>query len=414
MLNLETWDGAWQALLLIFGGGVVVAKLTERPRIPDVAAFLVVGIVAGPYLLGWLSEPGQSQVNQFIINFGAVLILFDGGRAVSLRVLQEVWISVGLLATIGVLVSALVVAAAAHLALGLDWLTALLLGSVVASTDPATLIPVFSRVPIKPRLEQTVESESAFNDATASVLVFTLLDIVGSHQEVHWWQPVWGFLESAVVGLAAGLACGLAALWTISGKGWGGLHAYASIVMLVVALGSYELAEILHASGFMAAFAAGVVTGNGTAFRLPLSDLSTDHITHFGNGMTLLARMMIFVLLGSQVNFSAVSAHLWPGLLVVVVLMAMARPLTVLASTPVDRRAKWGIRDILFMFWVRETGVIPAALSGMLAARRVPGADVISSVTFLTILVTIVLQASTTGVVARRLGLDVPAIQEEV
>jgi cell volume regulation protein A len=414
MLHLDTWEGAWRGLLLIFAGGLLVGKLTEKPRIPDVAAFLVFGIAIGPYVLNWLTEPSQSQVNQFILNLGATLILFDGGRAVSLRVLRETWISVTMLATVGVLISAAVVAAAAHLLLGLPWVLAFLLGSVISSIDPATLIPVFTRVPIRPRLEQTVESESAFNDATASVLVFTLLDILGARDGLNLWTPVASFLKSSFIGLATGVVCGLLALWLVSERGWGVLHEFASIVMLVIALGSYAIAENVQASGFMAAFAAGVVVGNGSTFGWTLSDHTTANIEHFGSAMTLLSRMLIFVLLGTQVNFSVVSHYLWVGILLVLVLMVLARPLSVLGSTLVDRRSKWTWREVLFMFWVRETGVIPAALAGMLTAEHVLGADIIGAITFLAILATILVQASTTAVVARRLGLAVTPEEEEI
>ncbi|MCF8563428.1 sodium:proton antiporter [Alicyclobacillus tolerans] len=414
MLDMDTWESAWTAVLFILSGGLIVGKLTEKPRIPDVAAYLLFGIAVGPFVFHWFFEPAQSQTTQFIVNLGATLILFDGGRSVSFSILKDVWISIALLATFGVLLATVVVGLAAHWLLGLPWLLSLLLAAVVASTDPATLIPVFKRVSIWPRLQQTVESESAFNDATASVLVFTLIGIVQQPGGTTWTAPVLYFLQSALIGLAVGLVCGLLALWLVSDKGWGIFHEYGSIVMLAVALGSYSGAEALHASGFMAAFTAGVITGNGASFRWSLARHTEENIHHFGNAITLILRMMIFVLLGAQVDFSVVSRYLVPGLAVVAVIVVFARPLVVMSSAGVDRRAKWSLRELLFMFWVRETGVIPAALSGVLMAEQVPGADVIGAVTFLAILFTILLQASTTGLVARKLGVLTSSLPEEV
>jgi cell volume regulation protein A len=285
---------------------------------------------------------------------------------------------------------------------------------VIASTDPATLIPVFKRVRILPRLQQTVESESAFNDATASVLVFTLLGMLAAAGTVHWYTPIVDFLRDSVLGLAVGMVCGLLALWLVSDKGWGILQDYGSIVMLVVAIGSFQFAEVMHGSGLMAAFTAGVLSGNGKSLGWPLTEHTEANIHHFGNAVTLIMRMMIFVFLGTQVDFTVVREYLGAGLLLVLVLMFVARPLTVLSSVLVDRRANWSRPEILFMFWTRETGVIPAALAGMIAAEGLPGAEMIGAVTFLAILATIGLQASTTPLVANRLGLAVSGEEEDV
>lgn len=411
---MTDWNHTLIVLIVIFAGGLIVGKITEKPRIPDVAGYLLLGIVVGPTGLNWISEPAASQVNLFILYLGAALILFDGGRAVSFAVLKRVWISITLLATVGVLVSAVTVGVAAHFLMGTSWLLSLLMASVIASTDPATLIPVFKRVPIVSRLQQTVESESAFNDATASVLVVTLIGMMGASGAVHLLSPVADFLKMSVIGIGVGLTLGLLSLWLVSHKGWGVFHEYSSIVMFTIAIGSYQLAEGLHASGFMAAFVAGAVSGNGRAFGWWLPKHTEANIHHFSNAMTLLMRMMIFVLLGTQVNFSVVHQYLWAGLAIVGVLVLIARPLTVLTSVLPDGLAKWKWREILFMFWVRETGVIPAALAGMVLSRHIPGADMIGAVTFLAILITILLQASTTGIVAKGLKVALNTEEEDV
>ncbi|QQE77092.1 sodium:proton antiporter [Alicyclobacillus sp. SO9] len=403
MLHLNSWESSIQVLIIILVGGLSVAKLTERPRIPDVAAFLLFGILIGPAILNWVSEPNQAQLNQWILNVGALLILFDGGRGVQFSVLKKVWISILMLVTAGVLLTALVVGIAAHYLLAMPWTWAILLGSILASTDPATLIPVFKRVSLIPKLQQTVEAESAFNDATGSVLVFTIISLIVSHKQFSLAPPILSFLHSSIVGMATGAFFGLVCLWLVSRRGWGIFHEYGSIVMLATALSSFEVATLLHSSGFMAAFAAGMMTGNGESFRLSMAQHTRDNVDHFGNGITLIMRMLIFVLLGTQVDFKLIYEHLWMGLVVVAIFMVIARPLTVLSSVLIDRRAKWNRRQVTFMCWVRETGVIPAALSGMIVAEKVPGAPLISSITFMAILLTILVQASTTGWVATRL-----------
>ncbi len=116
-------------------------------------------------------------------------------------------------------------------------------------------------------------------------------------------------------------------------------------------------------------------------------------------------RSFIFILLGAQVDFALMNQYLVGGVLVVVVFMLVARPVAVFVCAAPDRRAKWSLQELLFMCWTRETGVIPAALAGLLVGMNAPGAPVIASVTFIAILMTILIQATTTKWLARRLGL---------
>ena len=116
-------------------------------------------------------------------------------------------------------------------------------------------------------------------------------------------------------------------------------------------------------------------------------------------------RMFIFILLGSQVDFSLMNRYLVGGVIVVIVFMLVARPITVFLCALPDRRAKWSFNEMLFMCWTRETGVIPAALAGLLLGMKAPGGQIIASVTFIAILMTIVIQATTTKWLARKLGL---------
>jgi NhaP-type Na+/H+ or K+/H+ antiporter len=124
--------------------------------------------------------------------------------------------------------------------------------------------------------------------------------------------------------------------------------------------------------------------------------------------------MGIFVVLGTQVDLTALSKYWAPALLVVLILMFVARPLVVLISTSFDKEAKWTFKDKLFMMWVRETGVIPAALSGIIVSMKLPGYEIISSVVFMTILVTLIVQASTTKLVAKKLGVLETSEEEKI
>jgi len=174
---------------------------------------------------------------------------------------------------------------------------------------------------------------------------------------------------------------------------------------VVGVIGSYAAASALHGSGFMAVFVFGLAFGNRAALGVKFSGPAAHHLEEFKNTCALVLRLLIFILLGTQVDFTLMSRVALPAIALVLVFMFVARPLAVFLCAAPDRRARWSWQELVFMCWTRETGVIPAALAGLLLGRGVPGADVIAAVTFVAILMTILIQAPTTRALARKLGL---------
>jgi NhaP-type Na+/H+ or K+/H+ antiporter len=155
----------------------------------------------------------------------------------------------------------------------------------------------------------------------------------------------------------------------------------------------------------MACFIVGIITGNKKNFKIWLSQTSYDADFYVAETLGNICRMSIFVILGSQVDLAVLGKYFVPSLLVALSLMFIARPICVIVCTMFDRNAKWSKKEMLFMMWVRETGVIPAALCGIIVAMKIPGYEIISSVVFMTILMTLIIQGSTTKLVAKKLGL---------
>ena len=392
------------AFVVIAITGIVLGRLSEILKIPDVIFYLIAGIIIGPSVFNIISIQSFPIENNLILTFGSAFILYEGGKEINLKVLNKVKISVGMLSTVGVIISALVVGVAAFKIFGISMMTALLLGSVIASTDPAALIPVFKQVRIKDKIKQTVVSESAFNDAVGAILVSTLLAILTSG-EFSAMNSLKELLVSTVVGVVVGGIVGYILTVLISDKKMGVFHSYAPIVSILKAALAYELATKLNGSGYMAVFIAGLISGNKKMFGLwiPEEDFNSEH--YFSESVNTLCRMAIFVVLGTQVDLNALAKYWLPALAIVLVLMFIARPLSVLVSTMFDKNSEWTFKDKLFMMWVRETGVIPAALSGIIVSMKIPGYEIISSVVFMTILITLIVQASTTKLFAKKLGI---------
>jgi len=249
-----------------------------------------------------------------------------------------------------------------------------------------------------------VVSESAFNDATGAVITFGVLAIAMGG-EFAWTSSLLDLAKQAIVGIAAGLVLGYLAALLIAHERWAFLAEYAPVVTLVAVIGAYFAADGLQASGFMAVFVFGMVLGNKDTFGFVMEPGEEKKLDEFVMTTAFIARLFIFILLGAQVDFAAMGQYAAAGVVVVAVFMLVARPLTVFACALPDRRARWSLNEMLFMCWTRETGVIPAALAGLLLGMNAPGAQMIASVTFIAILMTILIQAPTTRWLAARLGL---------
>jgi cell volume regulation protein A len=395
--------------LLAFGFilaiGTVAALLAQKIRVPDVAVFLVAGIAIGPQALDLVQVKADSALNQIILLFGASYILFDGGAALRIEVLKKVWITIVVIATVGVLITAGIIAIAAHIILGASPIVALLLGATIASTDPATLVPIFRQVRIRDRVAQTVTSESAFNDPMAAILTFSVLAAAMGSGEFSVMGAIFDLFKQSMIGIVAGIALGYLAALLIAHEKWAFLAEYAPVVTLVAMIGAYFAADGLQASGFMAVFVFGIMLGNKETFGFRMEAGEALKLDEYILTTAFIMRLFIFILLGAQVDFTLIGRYGLGGVAVVSILMLVARPATVFLCAWPDRRARWSLRELLFMCWTRETGVIPAALAGLLLGVKAPGAQMIASVTFIAILMTILIQAPTTQWLVRRLGL---------
>lgn len=388
--------------------GAVLGWLARKLHLPDLVLYLVAGVLLGPGMTGLVAVPVDSTLGQLILTFGASYILFDGGTGVRLGLLRDIWITVAAISTVGVLITAALVCIAAHLFLGMPWQVALLLGTVIAATDPAALIPIFKQIRVRERLAQAVICEAAFNDAISAVLTFALVGAALGAADFRLSSVLGSFALQAGIGFLIGGALGLAAAFLMGHGRYGFLRQYAPLLTLITVIGAYFSADGFGASGFMAVFVAGVILGNRQVFGFTLAPGEDRRLHEYADTTSLILRMMIFMLLGTQMDLRSIGPDSWGIAGCIAVFMLLARPLTVLVCALPDRRARWSLRELLFMCWTRETGVIPGALAGMLLARGVAQADRIAAVVFVAVLVTLLVQGSSTRWLARRLDLLEP------
>ncbi len=374
------------AVLLI---GIVAVRLAARVGLPSLLAYLGIGVLLGEDALGVRFD--DARLAQVLGIAALVVILVEGGLGTDWGQVRPVLPQATLLATVGVAVSVAVTAYGAHLLLRLDWRTALLAGAVVSSTDAAAVFSVLRRMPLPTRLRSVLEAESGLNDAPV-VLLVTLLATMETARSP--WQL------GALVGyeLAAGALVGL-------GVGWVGAALLRSVALpasglyplaaLAFGVLGYAGAAVLQASGFLAAYLAGVVLGNS---RLP-HGLA---VRSFAEGLGWLAQIGLFVMLGLLAVPHRLPGELLPAVAVGLVLLLVARPLSVLvALTPL--RVAW--REQAFLSWAGLRGAVPVVLATIPVVEGVPGAARVFDAVFVLVVVFTLVQAPLLPAVARRLGL---------
>jgi cell volume regulation protein A len=401
-------DDVLLTLSLLLMGALLARFVASLIRIPEILVLVAIGATFGPSALDVVDVPFESLGAQLMFTLGVSLILFYGGLSLSLPVLRRVWVSLSLLAVPGMLLTAAVVGVAAHLAFDLPWDMALLVGAVLAPTDPAILIPLFIRSRLRPKVAQTVIAESAFNDPTGAALALTLAGVVLTGSDSVTGPAGEFFLDlgiSTVIGIVAGVVLAAA----ISSDRSGIWRESAAIAVLTVVTISFFSLDTAGGSGYLGAFLAGLIVGN--AEHLGLAEKNEPHageVRHFAFNLADIVTLIVFMVLGANIPFDALADNLLPALAVLATLMLVARPLTIFACTLPDRGARWTRQELAFLCWSRETGVVPAALVGVLAGLGVPNGEVFASVVALAIVLTLLLQALPAVWLADRLGLLEP------
>jgi potassium/hydrogen antiporter len=387
-----TLDQLYRALLaggLVLLVSVAATRIASRVGLPSLLVFLGLGVLLGEDVLGIQFD--DTQLAQNIGTAALAVILIEGGLTTHWPDIRGVVAPAGVLATLGVGVSTVVTAVAAHFLLGLGWQQALLLGAIVSSTDAAAVFSILRVLPLSKRVAGLLEAESGFNDAPSVILVLlfsaTPFDVSAAH-----------LVGSLVYELAAGAAIGLVLGWVGArtlprvALPASGLYPLATVGLAVVAFAAGGAA---HASGYLGAYLAAVVLANS---GLPHRAATRS----FAEGLGWLAQIGLFVMLGLLVTPSKLPAQLLPALLVGLVLVVAARPLSVLVSlTPFRIRA----RDQLFLSWAGLRGAVPIVLATFPIVRDVPGARRLLDIVFVLVVVFTIVQGPSLAPVARRLRL---------
>jgi cell volume regulation protein A len=381
------------ALILVLA--VIAVRISRRFGLPTLLLYLGIGMLLGNSTFGIdLSDP---WLTEHLGLAALVLILTEGGlttRWDNVRPALGLGVS---LATMAVVVSIAVAGASVHYLMGFDWLTSLTWGAVLSSTDVAAVFSVLRRVGVKRRLGAALELESGLNDAPVVIAVL----LFSSGSEITWTAPLLVIYE-LFAGAVIGLALGFAGAWWLR-RGALPANGLYPLAVLAVTVGAYSVAQFAHSSGFLATYLAALVLGNSTIPQRA-STLS------FAEGLGWIAQIGLFVVLGMYVDVSKLPAALVPGLIIGLMVLVLARPLSVIAAS-LPFKVPW--REQAFLSYSGLRGAVPIVLALVpLTVGQQHSGELVAVIVVVVIIYTL-LQGTTLPAVARLLKVaDTGAAQE--
>jgi cell volume regulation protein A len=378
---------------LLVLAGILSSLIALRFGAPLLLVFLLLGMLAGEGGPGGIKfdDVGAAYT---VGSIALALILFDGGLRTRLASLRNVLAPAVTLATVGVLITALLTAPVAKFVLGIGWIPALLMGAMVASTDAAAVFFLINArgLRLRPRVRAVLEVESGTNDPFAVFLALLLVEIllVGDQS---WSHAAATFLRDAILGCVIGLAGGQVIALVLNRLVLAqGLHApFVAVSALVV----FAFANAVHTSGFLAVYLAGLVVGNKQT-------RAHNSVVVFLDAVTWLAQIVMFVLLGLLAWPHRLAYSLFGAIAIALVLMLVARPVTVLLCL---WPFKFHWNEKIFISWVGLRGAVGIFLASIPMLVGLPGAYLYFDVVFVVVLSSLLVQGWTVALAARKLDI---------
>lgn len=383
------------ALLLLLS--VLASSASSRLGVPALALFLVLGMLAGSEGIGGIYFD-DAELARSIGTVALALILFAGGLDTEWQVIRKVlWPGV-VLATLGVLMTALVTAVGASYLLGVAFPVALLLGAIVSSTDAAAVFGVLRARSLKLRHDLTplLEFESGVNDPMAVFLTLALTTYL-TVPEMSGWQLLPTLMQQGLLGLVGGILCGYITLLLFDWVRLDYEGLYPALTIGAVLL-TFSGTQMAGGSGFLAVYVAGLILGSRN-FPHKIS------LIQFHDGLAWLMQIAMFLALGLLVFPSQLVPQMLPALGISLLLMVLARPISVLLSLAPFKQ--FDLRQQLFVSWVGLRGAVPVVLATIPLTEGIAEASLIFNVVFFIVLTSVVIQGTTIAPIGRRLGVIV-------
>ncbi|MEX2367607.1 MAG: potassium/proton antiporter, partial [Pseudohongiellaceae bacterium] len=396
-----------ETMLLLFIGaslilaGILISPLSSRVGMPVLLIFLCVGMLAGE------DGPGNIVFNDIsaafmVANLALAVILLDGGIRTQVGAFRVGLKPALLLATVGVVITAVITGLMAMWLLDLPLLVGLLIGAIISSTDASVVFSLLQgrNLNLNERVGSSLEIESGMNDPMAIFLTMLFIQLIENSSSNSLWLSLLLLVQQFGLGALLGLCGGIIMARLLERM----VLVTAMYPLLVVSGGIFlfSTTSLLGGSGFLAIYLMGVLLANHGSRKMPA-------ILQIHDGLTWLAQLTLFLLLGLLVTPSQLFDHLAVALLISATLILLARPLAVaLSLLPFG----FNLREHFFISWVGLRGAVPIVLALFPLMANLPDANTIFQITFVVVLISLILQGSTLAPLARMLKLEVPGRQE--
>ncbi|MCK6555977.1 cation:proton antiporter [Candidatus Binatia bacterium] len=383
--------------------GMLAQTVATRLALPSIVVLFAAGIAIGPDGLGWFDPRAFAGAQSDLVTLAVTVILFEGSLGLRLDELRRLQRSLGLLLTLGGLVSFAIGTLAARYFLGLPWGISSLYGALMIVTGPTVVTPLLSRLPLPRSLRELLIGEAVLIDPLGAIAAIVVLDYVLGNAPA--WEAFWLLGTRLGVGAAVGAAAGFV-LAVLLRRGWIPDSLRNPAVLAVVLLAAGGASRVSSEAGLMAAVAQGVVMANA---RLP----DVGRLRQFKEELTVLLLSFIFVVLAAALPLRAVRDLGWNVVWVVATLAWIGRPLAVFLCTR-GSRLTW--QERAFASWICPRGIVAASVAALfgilLTEAGIPGGEALEALVFVTVGLTVTVQGLSAGAVARVLGVDQPELRD--
>ena len=381
-----------QIVIAVFAG-ISAQVLAEYLKVPSIVLLLLFGILLGSDGIELLHPQMLGTGLEVIVALATAVILFEGGLNLELRELGRVSGSLRNLVTIGTLTTLIGGGMAAHWLGEFPWSIAFLYGSLVVVTGPTVISPLLKLIKVDRQVATLLEGEGVLIDPVGAILAVVVLDTI-----LNGYSGPVVAISGLILRLGIGAGIGAAGGWLLSL-----MFKHASfisdelknLVVLAGLWGLFGLAQMIRSeSGLLATVVAGMVLGASSV---------SDHrlLRRFKGQLTILCVSVLFILLAADLSIASMFALGWGSLFTVLVLMFVVRPISIGLCTW-NSQLNW--RQKLFLCWIAPRGIVSASVASLFAflltQRGINGGDSIKALVFLTIILTVVLQGLTAGLVA--------------
>jgi cell volume regulation protein A len=379
---------------IIFLVCALSSKVLYRYGIPTLLIFLTIGMLLGSDGPGGIYFD-NSELAKSVCNVGLLFIMFSGGFDTNWKTAKPVAFSAGVLATLGVAITAAVIGVFAHMVLGFSWLEGMLLGSIISSTDAASVFSILrsQKLNLKHNLAPLLEMESGSNDPMAYLLTTIFLGlIVGDGQNIGLL-----FLGQIIIGTIVGVLVGKGAAWLINHINLD-IEGLYSILVIGLAILSYSSANLLAGNGFLAVYITGLIMGNSKlAYKITL--------VRYFEGLSWLMQILLFLTLGLLVFPSKLAGVALVGMGTAAFITFIARPLAVFLILTFFKRP---VKEQLLVSWVGFRGAASIVFATYPLTAGLQVADEIFNIVFFVALVSVLVQGTLFIPIARKLCLVGP------